>query len=831
MSFESVFEQWLHGSNRGEEEEEDQEEREEQPKKAEGVHASEASAEEEMPQIQREAWREEDVKDMPVLQKIVDLPMQGGRKLRSPPPPPLQITLSLKDTHTEGRHGKHSKKDRSPHKDKSKTLKVQTVREKGSNSDQVSEELVSNKIVAEGRNHRQCHTKSALTELTDLSHSASPTAPRGFEVDLTESTDHHSQDAKDKSPHHSAGSKHFLGVEHSKIKSPVLSPGRDFPMEPDSTSEFVVGSAKWRRKRKEHEASRWEVSPQSEVSPRSTGGATTPGSGSGEVTVRIEENLTECDSTSMFMTSPSAISPASQGDIEERVCPVLTDHEDGASPAHCVCRCQSLPPPSDLMPRDHVPITTTSPSPPSLTSPHLALITMNGTVSSKSGSKSWCPLVSHKNSLDDDTAPDLEQMAPSLDLEAGPFVSENDSPPVLTLPEQEARGKQFGLEHPQQRDISAMANQQETPPSLTKYGPDIVQSGNLRERASLDTKDNEGPPVLSLPGQEASAKLTKKEVDVCDFAKNIDWQTAVAETVESPPSLTKYDGESKPGIIIKIRTKSVMPRQELAPEPEPPAEVPRVNKKRHNTVDSPEMISRLRKRPKSDGEGEKMALPGHAQRSQPQGHSEDCAARGRRQKAGKGNACHCCSRLSPRYKRARRNTVHLDGDFKSYTKHLSPSDRRFVLTSTKLFRLQTRTHDLVCTVFPRLASQLSQVAPGSCHFSKTIDDIIASLERSDLEETAMDCEDVCELLEKLTLEGHGQDECVPVFSPRVMLCSSPEHTLEEFQDKVCRLLQLLLPDLTVSLSHSLSQTSDELEMVLKRIIMANKGKAARKCRF
>ena len=716
------------------------------------------------------------------------------------------------------------------HKEKSKTPKVQAVREKDSSSHQVNEELVANNSAGEGRNHHQCHTKSALTELTDLSQSTSPTAPRAFEVDLTESADHHSQDIKDKSPHHCAGSKHFLGVEHSKSKSPVLSPGQDFPMEPDSTSEFVVGSAKWQRKRKEHEAGRWEVSPQSDVSPRSTGGATTPGSGSGEVTVRVEENLAECDSTSMFMTSPSAISPASQGDIEERVCPVLTDHEDGASPAHCVCRCQSLPPPSDLMPRDHVPITTTSTSPPALTSPHLTIVTTNGTISNKSVSKSWCPLVSHKNSVDDDTAPDLEKVAPSLDLEAGSLVSlsENESPPVLTLPEQEARGKQFGFEHPQQEDSFAGMNQQEALPSLIKYGPEIVQSSK-EDMASPDAKDSEGPPLLSLPGQEAIVKPNKKQVDVCDFAKNIDWQTAVAETVESPPSLTKYDGESKPGIIIKIRTKAMTQRQELNPEPKPPAAAPLVKRKRH-TIDSPEMISRLRKRHKS-GEVEKTATPGHAERSKSQSHSEDCDARGRRQRAGKGNACHCCNRLSPRYKRMRRNTVQLGDNLKSYTKHLSPSDRKFVLTSMKLFRLQTCTHDLLCSLFPRLASQLSQVAPESGHFSKTIDDMIALLERSDLEETVRDCEDVCELLEKLTLEGRGQDECVPVFSPQVMLCSSPQHTLEEFQDKVCMLLQLLLPDLTVSLSNSLSQTSEELEVVLKKIIMANKGKVARKCQF
>ena len=168
---------------------------------------------------------------------------------------------------------------------------------------------------------------------------------------------------------------------------------------------------------------------------------------------------------------------------------------------------------------------------------------------------------------------------------------------------------------------------------------------------------------------------------------------------------------------------------------------------------------------------------------------------------------------------------------KAYAEHLSPSVHKFVLATTKLSRLQTQTHALVSTLFPRLAPQLSHVSPESRHFVKTVDDIIALLERSASEEAVIDCEDMCRWLERLTLGGRGGGECVPVFSPQVVLCSAPQHSLEQFQDKVCTLLQLLLPDLTVSLANTISQASDELELVLKRIVLANSSevKAARKC--
>nr|KAG5709769.1 hypothetical protein BaRGS_032593 [Batillaria attramentaria] len=63
-----------------------------------------------MPVIERMAWQEEDLKGMPVLQRMVDLPSKNGAQAaRSPPPPPLQISLSLKRCSQEGKHSKKNK--------------------------------------------------------------------------------------------------------------------------------------------------------------------------------------------------------------------------------------------------------------------------------------------------------------------------------------------------------------------------------------------------------------------------------------------------------------------------------------------------------------------------------------------------------------------------------------------------------------------------------------------------------------------------------------------------------------------------------------------------
>ncbi|KAK7099960.1 uncharacterized protein [Littorina saxatilis] len=923
MSFESVFKNWLVTQDGDQKEGMDTGAA---PQPATDDPAGDPGAEEEMPEIQQEAWREEDVKGMPVLQRMDSPPLS--------PPPPLQITISLKDSPPASRFSNSSDTGKAAYKSKSGSEK----KDKAEGTKDVKEKPTEERGVEE-KKHSQCHSRSALLELTDLSHSTSPTAPRCLEVDLAESIDQPSQESKDKSPNHCAMSKHSPRARRGKAQTQMLSPERDCPMEPDSTSECLV---KWHRPRLGSDATVTEVSPRCEVSPHSAVciAAATPGNSCSEL------GLAECDSTSMFLSSPSAISPASQGD-EERGCPVLTDHEDGASPAHFVCQCRSLPPPTDLVVhRDHVPTNAPSPRKP-LGSTHLMA---SGTISEKCATKSWPPLVIHRSSLDDDAAPNLEKMVPSLDPGTEPaeqeLLRENISPPILTHSEQEAVEKQF-----QSSDSQSKVCASEVPPPLVKYE---TKPSNKTEYISVDTKVLDSPPVLSLPeeaektdkdsaefnksaekydtvkhcskegrtsgaekvskpslkcdlakpnrtsegkckrsdlaktskthGKKSdldkpnkahdlakpnkrhgegcdfkasktrlkvtdSAKPYKKQAEtsdfpkpnkkhteagVCDFAKNIDWQSAVVETVESPPGLTKQEGESKRGIILKIRTKSVAPKVEPAPEKPEPAQEPnpnptRIERKRH-TIDSPEMVSRLRKRQKS-GETEKPAVPEAGEEMIDGKHSKDCDSKTKRQKAGKAGGCQCCNRVSPKYRRPRRNTVQLGEDLKAHTAHLPDADRKFVSAAIDLSRLQSQAHDLVYTLFPRLQPQLSNVAPESARFAKIIDDIIAELEGCDSDKSALDPEDLCQRMKTLTLNAMQRNELVPVFSPHVTLCRSPYHSLEEFQGKVCALLQLLLPDLPVSLSNSLSKTSNELEVVMTRVVMANKVKVARKCSF
>ncbi|KAL8618620.1 hypothetical protein ACOMHN_015730 [Nucella lapillus] len=826
MSFETVFEEWLQkqeggGSGEGRE----------GPRRQHGGGGGGGGSDvedAEMPVIQREVWREEDIEDMPVLQKMVDLPPgHQDRKLGSPPPPALQITLSLTETYKRNRKSKNGSKNRA----QDPSLNAAGGKEDdydGYSSSQHTPEIEKKAVVSRiqagqsnvdilQHNFQQdggqestslkektllpCQAKSALTELTQLSQVNSPMLARGSEVDA------------------------------------VRSPECDLPMEPDSTSEFLTACNRLLRARKGSKASQGEVSPWRVVSPgaRFAGLRTlnNPGSNS-DVLVRIEENAAECDSTSMFMNSPSAISPASQGEIEERVCPVLADHEDGASPSHFVCRCRSLPPPADLMNKDG---TLSTPSQPTVGMPH--------SVRCQGKSKPWTPLVSRACSLDDDPAPDLEKVAPSLDLMATPrdsSQSDHDSPPVLTLPEQEAQLKRLNIEHSQEKDVPVEVNQQEAPP-LIRYGPEPPPQASPQDLPPSCTKyrdsppwlssndfhsqekcrDNDSPPVLSSHKQEGVSKpiKSKRRTAVCDFTSNIDWETAVVETVENPPSLTKYDGEFKPGIVIKIRTKgrtATTQSAQPAAKPEPVPQTVAIKRKQH-TVDNTETLSRLRKRSKS-GDVDKSAASAVDQEQQA------CSAGSKAvntQHKVNGESGHSrVNHTKPKEKKLRHNVVQLGGDLKVWTHGLSVKDSRFAQCSVELSRLQTLTHELVGVLFPRLQPQLIDLAPESGAFVSIIDEIILSLERSTSEETVLDCDSLHSTFQKLSLNGGA---CVPVFSPQVVLCSSPGHVLEDLRSKACCLLQLLLPDLTASLTQSLSHSSEKLEMFLRKVILANINKA------
>ena len=763
----------------------------------EGDSLAGGTSDHDMPVIQQEVWREEDIDDMPVLQKMVDLPSRpAGRKLRSPPPPPLQITLSLTNTPVKhsrclkvvSRKGKdidkgsqtggnescgsqhHSRKKSHKHKKLSKPLNAS---EKCSNIRQACDKT-SEESDLKQKNSHQCHAKSALTELIDLNHSTSPSVARSIEGD------------------------------------PVVSFEHDTPMEPDSTSEF--GLVRWRHARKESEISRGEVSPFGEVSPHSAGCAGPATPSSQECTMRVEENLAECDSTSMFIASPSAISPASHGEIEERVCPVLADRED-RSPAHCVCRCRSLPPPPDLVTRDHthsgtVTIESHHAVTPAAARPPLPRIRTR---------------LVRSHSVDDEPAPNLEKVAPCLELMAAPgdvLQGENESPPVLTLPEEEIRGQQFRIEHSDSADIPPEENQQEAPP-LVKYGPESTPRSS-RSNSSCDDGDK-SPPVLTLLGQETSSKPRKKSVELVDFTNNIDWHTAVVETVMGPPTV-EQDGEKKPGIVIKIRTKAVVPSVKGAPKEKAVASVSRIQRKRHN-VDNSEVISRLRKRHKPE---EVSKLAEVTQRDLSQGYCVDSKTSERSVQtdsaSSKTFSCFYQPHPASQAKKQRRNEVQVGKDLKAHT-HLSLADHSVVQTFMELSRLQCLTHVLVNGLFPRLQPQLSITTPESLRFTRIIDDIIFSLEQSESELRFKECEDLNEMFEKLTLSG---DVCLPVYSPRIVLCRSPQHLLHDFREKVCRMLQLLLPNLIVSITNTISHSSHQLENILRKIIAANKTKAAKK---
>ncbi|XP_076439988.1 uncharacterized protein LOC143279745 [Babylonia areolata] len=640
---------------------------------------------------------------------------------------------------------------------------------------------------AEGQERQQCHTHSPLTDLRDLSPTTSPAGVEGLRLD------------------------------------PVLSPEHDLPMEPDSTSECLAASKSVKsRKGCEVSNSMHKMYHVGEDFPCSTG-ESNPRARIGAVAVHVEESQAECDSTCMLLASPNAISPASQGEIEERVCPFLTDHEDGASPAHCVCQCRSLPPPANLSPRDHVPTitTATSASPPSLAFPHLTVrIIATKSDNSSSETKSKSPLISPRNHYECRTTSDLEHFATKLDLRRKKIdeKQQNKTTPV-SLQGKEC-GKQYLTQYAETQSAVRV-----TASVVKKDSAAVVKSQVDLFELSTDKAGSSKHDYSNNSGElGVSAKCDSKQNDVCDFAKHIDWDTAVAETFESSTSVRGYDGESKPGIILKIRAKAVVPCLEKNLDPNS-VKTASPQKRKSEPLGSPEILSRLRKRQKSEVATSETSC------SLEQAHCEEradqCKSKRKPSRSAADDGCSC--RNSATSKRKCRNTVQPDGDLKAYTKHLSPSDSKFVESSTRLSRLQTLTYNLVFSLFPFLRQQLNHITPESHHFTKIVDEIIGSLERSDSDEVLKDFEHLGELFEKLKVED---SELVPVFSPQVVLCSDPLHSLEDFQQKVCSLLQLLLPDLTISLSDCFLQSSSQLEEVVKRVLLVNKtkDKGARKCR-
>lgn len=882
--FESVFKNWL---THREEDEEGNFDEEDGERVEDLLSGSQQDGGEGKMHLDREAWEEEDMNEMPILQKMVDLPSKqipehGSELGPSPPPPPLQ--KSVGGDLRKGCERITSRKSRSCRKARSKAFSCiqesSHVHTKSSQLQEGDESFVKNVCSKQhlkmGKSLPVINRRKFVSRATakEMDSSLSP-----VHLTLDQETIN-SDNSLPASPscigdvllHPNFRDEHMMQTsrrDSSSIlsrelrKSCVLSPERDL-VEPDSTSEIldVPNVRKSPKSRSKEELSRVNLSVAHAKTKHGLGH-------SGEVTVRItDEGVGECDSTSMCLASPSAISPASQGEIEERMCPVMADNEDGGhhltewGTGHCICQCRSLTSPPDLPFLPSKKSRSSHSSKNSLTSRHL---------------------VRKNRLLSCDSLPHLERMPictnqnESLDLEGtGNQICE--SPPMLSLPELELQGEGDLICSPKldpeigQGSFMIKSEPAETPPLLVKYEVEDKlhnQSKGLLEDFSYD----ESPPVLILP-MKVYRKGTKGDSRRRHSSRRKRSSSARKKEAMSPPCLTKYEAKpSESGIVLKLRAKRTLsnprsPQPDLrsdmpqllveqktlstdqihpSKEPEsvsesavdekkPPKQEPKqefllepkpVARRRH-TVDSPEFPVGLRKR-KRDSEPEQGG--GESRLHDPSKHQqdglkerEDFGSRGKRQKAGLGGACSCCRNPSPKHKRRRRNTVHLGDPFFD----LSPVQRDFVLFSVKLSRLQTRTHSLVCTLFPRLAPDLQNIAPESQKFLEAIDDIIGSLQRSELEENNKDSADLSCLIETLSLADRNEEGEIPVYLPQVVVCQSPQHSLEEFQDKVCIMLQLLLPDITVSLSDNLFHTSEELELMLEKIIAANMLKPSKK---
>lgn len=788
--------------------------------------------EDEMPQIQREVWSDEEVKGMPVLQRMDGLSPGGSRKVQSPAPPALPLSAP---------EVRLNKKERS--------VRLNNIVE---GEIVMKDSLPCSKLSSE-------KYESDSQKLNDVG-PCKKSVDLSMEANFIDSVKQPTQESSDR----------ILVFEkkNSEIdRMSVLCLSHDTPMEPDSTSEFLLCAA---RQRKEREIIiRNEISPCSEVSPRSTAcighgstlGVNNGSINSGEVTVRLEESQAECDSTCMFLTSSSAISPASQSEIEERVCPVLTDHEDGASPAHnCIhvqmCRYRTLPTPSDLVTREHVQILS-----PVSTSADKDHTKDNKKISSKSQPE-WNPLVRATNNQNEEckestcvpthtqpvcesqidpcksenklseSAPKIDKVPPNCNLKAESKRNSSLSaginvPHVEDFLGEKYEGKKCSMEVESIKSNGDVpkATEPVTASTLTVQSIESKHSSSKNSDCcsslGISEKLDGVSPLKISNGKSVSSR--KQHSPVCDFSPidNIDWRSAVAETVESPKSLSTHNGESKPGIILKIRTKSIIPKSSVAQMiehtsmasaqstsvalsenlavTETTVNRASFDRKRH-TVDSPEIVSRLRKREK---------IP-KVQQNQPEPVQKSQQQQSRDSKGKK--------RPTSQIKRKRRHTVQL-GNLASNVEHLPAFDRQFAKASIRLYQLQKHTHDLLSSLSPHLHSKLSSIMPDSSAFLSMIDDTIAALELSEPDNLVMDLEGICTSFESLKLESAM---AVPVYLPRVTLCRSPQHAAEEFQDKVCCLLQLMLPSVSMSFRESLCKGDDDLVAFIQWIQQANK---------
>ncbi|XP_071117257.1 uncharacterized protein [Haliotis cracherodii] len=207
-------------------------------------------------------------------------------------------------------------------------------------------------------------------------------------------------------------------------------------------------------------------------------------------------------------------------------------------------------------------------------------------------------------------------------------------------------------------------------------------------------------------------------------------------------------------------------------------------------------------------------------------HEKGGSSRSKRLKAGRKNSssCQCCVRSKSPARRKRHSRSHSECSVVSVSgkNSLQAHERRFVRHCLYLSNLQTKLHTLFCHLFPRLQPVLSKIAPEGRHFSRIVDDIILLLQQAEAEDDVKDSEELSMELESLTLLGVNSG--VPVFETCVSLCRSPDVCLEEFREKVFLLIQLLLPELTLSIENNCYRSHRDLEKFLDKVIAQNKNK-------
>lgn len=216
-------------------------------------------------------------------------------------------------------------------------------------------------------------------------------------------------------------------------------------------------------------------------------------------------------------------------------------------------------------------------------------------------------------------------------------------------------------------------------------------------------------------------------------------------------------------------------------------------------MDTPEILSRLRNREK---------IPKVEQQQQPEPTTQK---KQRKDSEAK-------KKVTAQKKRSRRHSVQLGGDLSCSVAHLPSYGQAFAFCAIRLYQLQKLSHDVLSCLSPYLRHKLSAVSPDSSAFVTIIDDTVASLQRSEGEDLQIDFNAACTALEKLSLDSHDK---TPVSLPSITLCRSPQHVLEEFQEKICHLLQLILPDVGMSFADSLSTNGDDLLALLRSVLRTN----------